>query len=192
MITEEQTLIIDNEVIRAEIDRYTEEDKESIIEIYDAWRTLSVNLNNLGCRKPNFPEISEIIFCFVYDCWRTNNLSSGTHTSFDCYNPKTNKTIQIKATSISNDLTSFGPKSVWEELYFLDFYNEDENGNANYNGDFKVYLIPNDEVYNHKMNKNQTFVDQQKEGRRPRFGIKKELITPLGLKPIGEFNIYNL
>ena len=34
--------------------------------------------------------------------------------------------------------------------------------------------------------------DQQKQGKRPRFGIMKELIEPLNLKPIIEATLPNL
>ena len=40
----------------------------------------------------------------------------GTKSSFDAYNPKT-KRIQIKASSINPDATSFGPKSETNLLY---------------------------------------------------------------------------
>lgn len=192
MITKNQILEIEGKEISSDVDIFEEKDKQKIAEIYESWSKLSSNLTGLNCRRVNFPEISEVIFCFIYDCWRTNNLKGKDfHSSFDCYNPKTKKTIQIKATSVIDDLTSFGPKSVWDELYFMDFSNE-SNGKPNYNGDFKVYLIPNEEIYNRKMNANQTFVDQQKENRRPRFHMKKEIIQPLNLEPIGEFNIYDL
>ena len=68
----------------------------------------------------------------------------------------------------------------------MDFYN-----GGNYDGTFEVYLLPNDKIYNRKMNKNETFKDQQNEKRRPRFSIRK-LIKELNLKPIGIYNLYEL
>jgi hypothetical protein len=91
-------------------------------------------------------------------------------------NTKTGIRIQIKATSIDSDLTSFGPRSEWDELYFLDFSAGD--------GSFKVYKIEADWIYKYQVNKNQTFAQQQAEKRRPRFSIIEGIIKPRKLKPI--------
>ena len=188
MKKEKHELILEGVKYFAEVDVVEKSDAKNIAEMYSLWNKLSSNLSEYGCRRLNFPEISELIFCLVFECWRANNIKGiKDHSSFDCYNPKTHARIQVKATSVADDLTSFGPKSVWDELYFMDFFS-----NNRYDGSFTVYLIPNEEVYNFKMNKNQTFKDQQKEGRRPRFHMKKDLIKPLGLKPIGSYNIYEL
>jgi len=104
---------------------------------------------------------------------------SGANTSYDCYNLKTNKRIQVKACSVLPDLTSFGPRSVWDEIYFCDFYKS-----GKWNGEFDIYLIDNALIYDHKVNSNQTMREQQQEGRRPRFSIFKEIITKGNLKPI--------
>ncbi len=128
-----------------------------------------------------------MIYCLVFDSWRVNNVSEIEHSSFDCYNPKNKSRVQIKATSVKDDLTSFGPRSIWDELIFMDFY-----PNEKHDGNFSIYKIPNDEVYNFKMNKDETFKDQQKRGVRPRFHVKKGLIKPLKLKPIGKYNLFKL
>ena len=39
--------------------------------------------------------------------------------SFDCYNLKTNKTVQLKSSSVYSDLSSFEPISEWDGLYFM-------------------------------------------------------------------------
>lgn len=96
--------------------------------------------------------------------------------SFDCINVKTGSRIQIKASSVISDLTSFGPKSEWDELFFLDFSKGD--------GSFKVYKIEPDWIYNQMVNKNQSFQQQQEENRRPRFSIIEEIIKTRKLKPI--------
>jgi hypothetical protein len=81
----------------------------------------------------------------------------------------------------SSDLTSFGPTSRWDKLYFLDFYN-----NGNLDGSFDCYEIDTALIYNTVVNqgKNETFVDQQRQGRRPRLSLKKIIrennITPIG------------
>jgi hypothetical protein len=132
-------------------------------------------------RSVNLPEgISEVAFCLDFDknSARAIKVLHGSG-SFDVVNLETGKRIQIKATSVENELTSFGPKSVWDELYFLDFFRE---GKAD--GSFDVYKIPNNLIYNHKVNATQTFREQQEQKRRPRFSIKKEIIAKNNLKPI--------
>ena len=188
MLKEIHELILEGVSYTAEVEIVEETDKANIVEMYSIWNKLSSRLSKYGCRRLNFPEISELIFCLIYDCWRVNNVQGiGKHSSFDCYNPKNHSRIQVKATSVKDDLTSFGPRSVWDELYFMDFFS-----NECYDGSFKVYLIPNEEIYNFKINQNQTFTDQQKEGRRPRLHIKKDLIKPLDIKPVGSYNLFEL
>lgn len=192
MITENKKMIIEGKEVSSDVSIFEDKDKQKIMEIFELWDELSIKLTELNCRRANFTEISEVIFCYVFNCWRTNNIKKNDfHTSFDCYNPKTKKTVQLKATSSINELSSFGPKSVWEELYFMDFYNEPNNKGKN-NGNVKIYFIPNEEIYTCKMNKKETFRDQQKRGVRPRFSIRKKIIEHLNLEPIGEFNIYKL
>ena len=96
------------------------------------------------------------------------------------------KRIQVKSCSVSYDLTSFGPKSVWDELYFVHFY-----PNQKYDGSYKIFKIENELIYNHKVNIGQTMRDQQKQGKRPRFGIMKEIIEPLNLNPIIDATLPN-
>ena len=100
---------------------------------------------------------------------------------FDCYQLNTRKRIQIKACSVKEDLTSFGPKSVWDELYFVHFF-----PNNRYDGCYAIYIIENNLIYNHRVSKTQTFRDQQSQGRRPRFSIIKEIIIPNKIEPIFE------
>ncbi|MDE4079000.1 Bsp6I family type II restriction endonuclease [Methanosphaera sp. Vir-13MRS] len=185
MLHEERTLIIEDKEYTSTVDIVEAKDKDIIIDIYNQWRDVSSKLSYLGCRRLNFPEISELIFCKLFDCWRTNNIDIN-HSSFDCYNPKTNKRIQIKAASSKNELTSFGPKSVWDELYYMEFYKDET-----YDGTFDIYLIPNELIYNNKQNENETFVDQQKDGKRPRLHIR-ELIKDNNIKPIGTYNINDI
>ena len=71
------------------------------------------------------------------------------------------------------------PEAISEnafELFFLDFSEGD--------GSFKVYDIKPDWIYKHKVNKSQTFEEQQKQNRRPRFSITENIINLKKLKPI--------
>ena len=116
-------------------------------------------MKEISTRGINLPEaLSENAFCLFFpDCMRVIQLKKGK-CSYDVINTRTGSRIQIKASSIGSDLTSFGPRSEWDELFFLDFSAGD--------GSFKVYKIEPDWIYKHQVNKKQTFSEQQAEKRR--------------------------
>ena len=116
----------------------------------------------------------------------SKTINGKINSSFDCVTISPTKRIQVKSCSVSYDLTSFGPKSVWDELYFVHFY-----PNQKYDGSYKIFKIENELIYNHKVNIGQTMRDQQKQGKRPRFGIMKEIIEPLNLNPIIDATLPN-
>lgn len=149
-------------------------------QLFDDWKNLKMGMRSYKSREPNFPEgLSEVAFCIYSDSGRLISLKGGVSSSFDTFNVKTGKAQQIKATSVKNDLTSFGPNSKWDDIYLLDFYN-----GGKLDGTFNVYKIPNDLIYKFKVNKTHTVQDQQKLGRRPRFSITKNLIDTKKIKPI--------
>lgn len=154
--------------------------------LFDKWMDLKKGLKDYKAREPNLPEgLSEVAFCLFSNSGRTIKVTSKTKikvsSSFDTFNIETKKAEQIKATSVASDLTSFGPKSKWDDLYFLDFYNH-----GKLDGTFNVYLIPNALIHQTKVNKGQTFIDQQGQIRRPRFSIIEKIIIPFKIKPLGE------
>lgn len=150
--------------------------------LFDIWRKLNLGLEKYG-RKVNIPEvISEGMFCVFSKSVRFQKKIKGKGTvSFDTINLKKERREQIKASSIEEDLTSFGPRTEWDDLYFLDFYNK-----GKLDGTFNVYLIPNKLIYSNQVNKGQTMKDQQGEKRRPRFSISKEIIIKNKLKPLAK------
>ncbi|HLC63112.1 MAG TPA: Bsp6I family type II restriction endonuclease [Candidatus Nanoarchaeia archaeon] len=152
-------------------------DRELLKGLYFDWKNVNDRLKNISTRGINLPEaISENAFALFFPaCIRVVKLK-GMKCSFDCINIKTGSRIQIKASSVASDLTSFGPRSEWDELFFLDFSEGD--------GSFKVYEIKPDWIYKHKVNKSQTFEEQQKQNRRPRFSITENIINLKKLKPI--------
>lgn len=159
---------------------FEESDREVLYNIYNDWRSLCDNLVKIKSRAVNLPEgLSESSFCLEMGFARFTSSISGSNTSFDCIDLNTNDRIQVKACSILPDLTSFGPKSVWDKIYFVDFCRE-----GKWDGTFDIYLLDNDDIYNHKVNAEQTLRDQQLQGRRPRFSIFKEIIQKKKLKPI--------
>ena len=189
MQTRIETLEIENQKVMLELNFYSDNDILVLSSIYKKWVQLSDLIQENGGRRINIPELlSEAIFCYHFKGGRLNKTKNGKiNSSFDCVTLSPTKRIQVKSCSVSYDLTSFGPKSVWDELYFVHFY-----PNGKYDGAYKIFKIDNNLIYNHKVNVNQTMRDQQKQGKRPRFGIMKELIEPLNLKPIIEATLPNL
>ena len=186
MKSEKRILTLKNKEHEVMVDVFDNDDLENVCSIYKQWVKISSDLKKLGCRRINFPEISEIFFCILYDSVRVNSTSiPGEHSSFDCYNLNRKTTIQVKSASSEDELTSFGPKSTWDELYFLDFYNE-----GNYDGTFEVFKIPNNLVYEWIVSKkeNVTFLERQLEGKRPRFSLRK-LIETYEIKPEKTINL---
>lgn len=170
---------------RLDLMHFDKNDGKKWKRIFDIWKELKLNLREYKSREPNMPEgLSEVAFCLWSGSARyikIKGAKKGIAGSFDTFDLKSNKAQQIKACSIDNDLTSFGPKSKWDDLYFVDFYN-----NGKVDGKFDIYLIPNKYIHSQFLNKKETFTDQQGQKRRPRFGIKKEIILKYKIKPLGK------
>ncbi len=161
-----------------------EKDRKKLRELFLAWKKLCFGMEEFKSRKVNIPEgISEGAFSLAFKVPRVIKVSGGPG-SFDAINLNTKKRYQIKAVSVENDLTSFGPKSIWDELYWLDFYRD-----GKLDGSFDIYKIPNNLIYNFKVNATQTFRDQQRQGRRPRMRVRKGIVEVKGIKPIKTFKI---
>lgn len=170
-----QTTLKDGSIITG--DQFDSDDYSKFIIIFQAWMKINKLLQSLGGRGLNVPDvISEGLYCYFFNAIRTN----GTAHSYDAVDLSTHEGIQVKSTSIDNDLTSFGPTSTWDVLIFMDFApNGTVDGNVNI---YKIDTHPRDIILNRT--KGETFTDQQKQGRRPRLSIKSQIINPEGLKPI--------
>ena len=168
-------------------------DKPVLKKYFNDWVNLCRDTTDKigGTRSVNLPEsFSEAVFSIDMNVGRCIKSISGSSSSFDHYDLKTKKRIQLKGAS-SYAPSSFGPASQYDEIYCLFFRTiADEKvkrkKNKTYSGKYEIYkLNPNDFppiICNKK--KNETFLDQQKAGRRPRFSIPKVLIDPHNLKPI--------
>lgn len=166
-------------------DKFDREDFVKIMNTFVLWTEINDLTKSLNARGINIPEIiSEGIYCYSFNAIRTNGSASGAG-SYDAVSLDTGRGIQIKSSSIEFDCTSFGPDSKWDDLIFMDFC-----PNGKIDGHVDIYLIEQDfskMVLDAK--KNETFEDQQKQGRRPRFSIKKSIIIPNKLKPIRRINL---
>lgn len=154
----------------------------SVLEAYFSWKETSIKLKGLNGRGANFPEaVSERIVCYV------NGFSLATDEgSYDALSSD-GKTVQIKATSrFNDDLTSFGPKSEFDDLHFARFdLDKDE---------VWLYDVPKKglDVIVLNKEKNETFIQQQEQGRRPRLSIIKEFVEKSQLEPYKKVNLKEL
>lgn len=164
------------------VEEFEEKDRKHLFSIYQNWRSLCDEIKKFSpnTRAINTPEaLSESAFCLEMGFLRVPTGINGAKRSFDCYDPKNKERIQLKACGTKRDTTTFGPKSVWDKIYFVDFYRK-----GKWDGQFDIYHIDNEDIYLQNVNSHQKFTDQQKEKRRPRFSIKKKIIEKKGLKPI--------
>jgi hypothetical protein len=155
---------------------YENSDIFALREIYTTWRNLCVQLENIGARKINLPEgLSESAFCLAKGLIKLNGSIPGANASFDCYDPNGGlgrNRIVVKACSVIPDLTSFGPNTKWDRIFFVDFYRY-----GFWDGTFDIYELNSENIYNFPVNSSQSLRDQQHEGRRPRFSIYSNLIN---------------
>jgi hypothetical protein len=162
--------------------QFDKNDAKKWKDIFDLWKKLKTSLKDYKCREPNLPEgLSEVAFCLYSGSTRLISMNGKASSSFDTFNVKNKKAEQIKATSVGKDLTSFGPNSKWDDLYFLDFYND-----GKLDGTFNVYKVPTKLVHKVEVKKGISFLDRQKEGKRPRFSITKTFIETNKLKPVAK------
>jgi hypothetical protein len=180
MVISNQTLTLPEGTFNVEVLQINQNDRQNLFSIYNQWRNLSNELISINGRGVNLPEaLSESTFCLEMDCVRVISSISGANSSWDCYDLNRHKRIQVKACSVLPDLTSFGPTSEWDEIYFMDFCKD-----GSWRGEFDIYLIDNDLIYNHRVNNNQTMREQQLQKRRPRFSIYRDIIQKQKIKPV--------
>ncbi len=160
--------------------QYDYTDIPEIKEAFESWITLKKSANRLHGRAPNIPEfITETCLCLALNLVRFYKSKKLKSASFDCFDLVHDRAIQAKACSVEDDLTSFGPKTKWDVLYFLDFYN-----NGNLDGTFHVYEVPNDLIYNCLVKEGRTLKQSQELGYRPRIHIKSQIVVPNGIEPL--------
>lgn len=165
-----------------EVTKYDETDILAFKRYFDAWLSLKNASLEIGGGPSNLhAAFTEGVFCLWSGCVRYKDSKSKKlkSSSFDAYDLITERTKQVKSTIMNADLTSFGPKTKWDDLYFLDF---DNNGNMN--GSFDVYHLDNDIIYNTLVNKTETLKEQQEAKRRPRTSIKKNVIEKHNIQPV--------
>lgn len=148
-------------------------------DIYFHWKQLDTELRTISTRGCNFPcELSENVVCYVLDYYL--NKSGGG----DCYDYKKGRIIEVKGSSSdkTDDLSSFSPQEEFDDLIFCKV-NKDEDC---------VYIydtnISSETLKDIQISKTQTVGDQQKEKRRPRFSVYKQIIIPNKIRPLVKFS----
>lgn len=170
----------------AKVQIFGDSERKKLNDIYSQWRHLSNNLRSMHSRAGNIPDgLSEGVFCLATGAVRLLGSIPGANSSFDCYDMRDNRRIQVKAASVIPDLTSFGPQSVWDDLYFLDFYRY-----GKWDGSVDIYSIPNEYIYGFQVNSTETFVEQQSQGRRPRFSIYNGIIQEYDISPVMTYALF--
>lgn len=152
---------------------------EELRKIFQDWYNLSQRLKSLGGRSLNVPDVlSEGLFAYFFNSIRTNNTANSS--SYDCVTIETGEGVQVKASSILYDCTSFGPNSTWDIFCFMDFA-----PNGEINGTIHFYIIDTKNLESIVLNRRrgETFRDQQLAGKRPRLSIKRQLIEKNNLAP---------
>ena len=166
-------------------------DKKFLKSMFDTWVLLcQKSLKIGGTRTINFPEtLSEAIFALEMDFARCTAPIRGTSSSFDNYDFKTNKRIQLKAAS-SKGPSSFGPRSEYDEIYF--FYMKDIaeiRSPRSFSGRFEIYKLDETIIPSIRVNKNDTVNDFQRQGKRPRFSIPIKILDEFNPKVLKTGNI---
>lgn len=163
---------------------YTEEDIPWLEKTFTRWKLYRDALKEQEERAPNMPEaLSETFYCILTHAVRyvSSKYQQLEDASFDAFDLVKEKTIQVKSTQIEFDCSSFGPESKWDNLVFVDFYND-----GNIDGTVDIYDLSDyylDDVIVSKKAQI-TFKQRQEEGKRPRFSIKESIIIPNSVEPV--------
>ena len=151
----------------------------------------NITRKSFGCRAQNDEVIGECIICHKLGLARVNATSAKgfESSSFDAIDPKTGKTCQFKMamgnrfTKDSIGPSSFGPKSIFDILYFQ-FLNTSTDTITifKYNGNYKEVVV--------NKGTGEKVKDYQKKGKRPRFNFLDEsCVKPEELEEIMSFKI---
>lgn len=162
---------------------YIEIDEARIDETCDAffkWKDLNTYIKRTSNRGINMPDaISEPMGCYCLGYYWNRGDQVG-----DATDPRTNRKIEFKATSrFEGDLSSFGPKTVFDNLVYLRF-NLDDN-------ELWIYdlNIDSEKFGTYPANKTQTIQEQKDQGRRPHVSLQALFVDANNLEPTVIFDI---
>lgn len=102
----------------------------------------------------------------------------------DATDPNTSEKIEFKASSnYDGDLSSFGPDTKFDKLYFLRF-NLEKNTLTIYD-----LGVNSKQLGDYPANKTQTIREQQLQGRRPHVRLLELFVEKNNLQPVCVFDI---
>jgi len=178
VIIQEVYIRIGSQNKKAKIMVFNDNDRVIFRRIYSNWLRLRQQYKIFHSRAPNFPEIvSEGLFCL--DMGAARVISINKAKKCDTIDLTNHRRQQIKAFSGLVDLTSFGPSSIYDDFYFMDFYR-----GGNFNGKYAIYKIPNNLISVAQVNRSQTLSQQQRQQRRPHISLVNRIIKPNRIRPI--------
>lgn len=169
---------------------YEDKDVKLLQNLYKMWVVINKLSKDLEGRMINTPEaLSEGICCHVNKFGRTNKprVKGAIKASMDAVSLAGEK-IEIKASAVlDGTLTSFSPNTNFDRLFVLDFFVE-----GKWNGDIIIYeVFPFSKDL--KVNKHETFEEQQDSTRRPRFNIFQKISNgEIKVKTKNIINIYKI
>ena len=152
---------------------YNRKDIKNLSHFYKMWVAMNDFSKKYNFRKINLPEvISEIVACYSFGLGRTNNVVGSLRDSFsmDAVSHDGHK-YQIKGSSYEGGtLNSFSPNSNFDFVIIVDAFNE-----GKWDGSMVLYLIKCN-LSKIKVNNQETFEQQQKQKRRPRFNLLAKVL----------------
>lgn len=141
-------------------------ENDKVFKMYFLWKELNILIKENYTRGVNLHEAITENLCCIINGYILHAAEGGSEDAIT----STGLKVQIKGTSnFNDDLTSFGPNSKFDILEFLRL--------DQINDIFYCYRIPLEDLKNIYVNKNETFFDMQKSGKRPRFSIIRKIIN---------------
>ncbi|GAP05046.1 Bsp6I family type II restriction endonuclease [Fructobacillus tropaeoli] len=150
-----------------------------VCDAYFKWKDLNTYIKSTNSRGINMPDaISEPMACYCLNLSWNRGPAVGDATAKD------GTRVECKATSnFKGDLSSFGPKTIFDDLVYLRF-NLEEN---------KVYMydlkINSEDFGKYPANKTQTIQEQKDAGRRPHVSLQKLFVDANNMEPTLIFDI---
>ena len=155
-------------------------DFEKALDAFFDWKKLDEEIRELsGTRGINIPsEITEVMVTYPL------GLKICTCGAGDAFDDKNNKVYEIKGSS-SKGPNSFSPSEEYDEMLYVKLSDD--------RSEFRIYKtgFSSEDIKKIKVNETETVEDQQKQGRRPRFSIQKEIIEKNNIKPVFIIDINN-
>lgn len=131
--------------------------------LFNGWSQSAHSLKKAGGRQPNFPEmLSEGIFCVFTGSVQVVKIIRRKKGGIECYDPKTKKTQQIKASSNTKSPSSFSHYSDFDEVHWMILHQK----GGKFTGEFALYKIPRNLIVSHP-----NFARLAPQGKRPRFSL---------------------